>query len=897
MDMSITKKMPATGHDEPKESSFHSSLHYQHNQFGFEEEFRNAMIQSGIVCNETIVADGIIHRFSHQGKDGKDAWYIFFGMTGAFGDWSTNIHETWCAKSQSFNSGEKKKISRQIEIAKKASQDEKDRQNNETSFQAEKKWHSFVDTGISPYLVRKKVNSFGIRFCKGAIVIPLRDIGGKLWSLQFINDDGNKKFLKGGRKAGCFHVLGHVDNKTPQLFVTEGYSTGASVYMAMNIPTIIAFDAGNIDLVVSSFRQIYPNMQITIAADNDCWKDGVANIGLTKAQEAANKYGCSVIHPKFINTESKPTDFNDLHILEGIEVVQAQLQQIFKETPKPFLPFGFAMKKDGLYYDDKWICSPIEVFACTRDEHQKNWGRLVRFKDFDQHLHEIAIPMEIMKGDCSDLIGLLLSSGLRICASKTTRNKLAEFIQSINVEKRALCTSRIGWHANTFIMPHGSIPETDDIYLQSDYSNFAGFRSAGTLEEWQEQIAKYCKSNSRLMFAVSCAFAAPLLPILNVESGGVHIKGASSIGKSTTLAVAASVWGNPKFVQTWKTTGNALEAIAEAHNNTLLCLDELGQVDGKEAGEIAYMLANGSGKNRMKAKGGLRTKYEWNLLFLSTGEISVVDKIAESGKKAHAGMLARMVDIPADSNKGHGLFDILHDFKDGNTLAHHLKNKVANYYGTPILAYLAKLTSIKNDLHKFVEEIRKDFFLKYVPANSDGQVKRVAERFVIIASGGELAIKFGILPYELGESFAAVGICFQSWLEERGGITGYEDKEAIRQVQAFLESHHSSRFASMGDNGNTFGEPTINNQVGFKRKVKVSDSDSTEESWEFFVFPEIFRKEICKGFEHRTVCKALAEKGFLIRGNARQFVKECRLPIGRKKVYHLKHTIITDDDE
>ena len=188
MDRPITKEIPPTANDEPKKSSSYSSLHYQHNQFGYEEEFRNAMSQSGIVCNETIVTDGTIQRFSSEGKRNKDAWYIFYGMAGAFGDWSTNIRETWSAKSRSFNSSEKKNIAHQIEIAKKASQDEKDRQNNETSFQAEKKWHSFVDTGISPYLVRKKVNSFGIRFCKGTIVIPLRDIGGKLWSLQFIND-------------------------------------------------------------------------------------------------------------------------------------------------------------------------------------------------------------------------------------------------------------------------------------------------------------------------------------------------------------------------------------------------------------------------------------------------------------------------------------------------------------------------------------------------------------------------------------------------------------------------------------------------------------------------------------------------------------------------------------
>ncbi|MBY0282038.1 MAG: DUF927 domain-containing protein [Alphaproteobacteria bacterium] len=99
---------------------------------------------------------------------------------------------------------------------------------------------------------------------------------------------------------------------------------------------------------------------------------------------------------------------------------------------------------------------------------KKIGGRLVRFKDLDDHIHEIAIPMEIMKGDCSDLCGLLLNQGLYISPKKSDRNKLAEFIQSVQVKKRALCTPRIGWHGNSFILPDCSIPETDEVYLQSE---------------------------------------------------------------------------------------------------------------------------------------------------------------------------------------------------------------------------------------------------------------------------------------------------------------------------------------------------------------------------------------------------------------------------------------------
>ena len=73
------------------------------------------------------------------------------------------------------------------------------------------------------------------------------------------------------------------------------------------------------------------------------------------------------------------------------------------------------------------------------------------------------------------------------------------------------------------------------------------------------------------------------------------------------LDVAGSVWGGGLmngFKRTWRNTSNALESVALAHCDALLCLDEMGQVDAKEAGQVSYMLANGSGKGRSRAEGG-----------------------------------------------------------------------------------------------------------------------------------------------------------------------------------------------------------------------------------------------------------------------------------------------------
>jgi uncharacterized protein (DUF927 family) len=155
------------------------------------------------------------------------------------------------------------------------------------------------------------------------------------------------------------------------------------------------------------------------------------------------------------------------------------------------------------------------------------------------------------------------------------------------------------------------------------------YRKSGMLEEWQEHVARYAISNSRLGLALSTAFAAPLLYPTSSESGGFHFRGGSSTGKTTALIVAGSAWGGGGvrgFIRTWRATSNGLEGVAALHCDALLCLDEMGQVDGREAGAIAYMLANGCGKARANRDGFARPAAEWRLLFLSSGEVGLAER-------------------------------------------------------------------------------------------------------------------------------------------------------------------------------------------------------------------------------------------------------------------------------
>ena len=183
--------------------------------------------------------------------------------------------------------------------------------------------------GHSAYLDLKQVGAYGIRYRiendqSPVIVIPLRDIDGECQGIQYIYEDGSKRIH--GAKKENFHLIG-AENPIETVYIVEGYATGASVHEAMNMPVAVAFDCGNLMSVAQGLRRRYPHVKIIIAADNDSVTPG--NPGKTKAEEAAALYGCEVVLPNFSNeipSLKHLTDFNDLHVHYGVEILRAQLK-------------------------------------------------------------------------------------------------------------------------------------------------------------------------------------------------------------------------------------------------------------------------------------------------------------------------------------------------------------------------------------------------------------------------------------------------------------------------------------------------------------------------------------------------------------------------------------------
>ena len=246
--------------------------------------------------------------------------------------------------------------------------------------------------------------------------------------------------------------------------------------------------------------------------------------------------------------------------------------------------------------------------------------------------------------------------------------------------------------------------------FQNAHAIEPAFSAAGRVEEWRDSVGKLAAGNSRLVFALSVAFAGPLADVVGEDSGGFHFRGGSSSGKTTALKAAASVWGSPNaYPRLWRATANGLEGLAALHNDGLLILDELSQIDPKEAGEAAYLLANGQGKARASRTGTARQSARWRLLFLSAGEESLTALMARAGRKANVGQEIRLADIAADAGAGMGAVEVLHDQASPAALALAVKDAAIKHHGAAGLAWLRTIVTYRAELADWIEGSIKQF--------------------------------------------------------------------------------------------------------------------------------------------------------------------------------------------
>lgn len=331
-------------------------------------EFLHAMSKEGIPCADPIIPDGRIHRFHLDGDrpGSKNGWYIFWDdnlPAGKFGSWKTGHDEVWCSKEAStLTMDEKEKFKQKMESAQRERQAALVQRQREAAQEAKRIWEAAASIEDHEYLQRKNVQAYGLRQHEGRLLIPLCNENDEIQSLQRIDGDGTKRFLPGGVIAGNFFAIGNESNK---IWIVEGYATGATIHHITGDRVYVAFNAGNLRPVAVAIRNKYPQANIIIAGDNDQWTPD--NPGVTKAKDAADAIGGLMNIPEFRSTESKPTDFNDLMTLEGIDEVKRQLEQPELTFEAPISLDNPSLPEISVDVFPPWLKDMIESLAAATE--------------------------------------------------------------------------------------------------------------------------------------------------------------------------------------------------------------------------------------------------------------------------------------------------------------------------------------------------------------------------------------------------------------------------------------------------------------------------------------------------------------------------------------------------
>jgi uncharacterized protein (DUF927 family) len=353
-----------------------------------------------------------------------------------------------------------------------------------------------------------------------------------------------------------------------------------------------------------------------------------------------------------------------------------------------------------------------------------------------------------------------------------------------------------------------------------------------------------------------------------MEGGGFHFFGQSSKGKTTCVESAGSVWGGPIYRESWRATSNGLEAVAMSHCDCLLVLDEQGQALPNEAGELAYLLANGSDKVRATKDLRARNRRRWRTLFLSTGETTLGDRMREEGRAPKAGQDVRMVDIPVLPEGLDQAFESWEGFETSKALADHLRLATRRCYGSAARSFLERLCKATNQELLDWERRKVAWSQAHLPRRADSQVGRVLDRFALAALAGELAIQWGILPIPLGSAEWAADVCLKAWIAQRGGVGAGEHERGVAAVIGFIERHGTSRFADW----EALGERVVNS-AGFRRRDGHDRMD--------YLFHAEGWKDACEGFNPKDVARACAGVGLLdgvLESGKLRFQKNVKVP-------------------
>ena len=412
-----------------------------------ESEFLEYLNKLGIPPEDSggLMLDGRKHRYRIVGDSARtengeyriflDEWPA--GYAKSYSAKHNVEYATWSMSSggMEYTEEEKRAWREKREAEVKARSEEEQKRRDYAVKNAALMWNNATVNGVAGHnYIKNKgiVNTAGIKLLGGELIIPLFDKTGQIYNVQRINSKGEKRFLSGGRKYGCFYRL-PCDGK--YTFICEGAATALTVREATGCACIIAFDAGNLLPVLDSINDV---VNLVFAADND--RKTVGNPGLYRAIEAAYDLCLPVVTPPF-DSPKQGSDWNDYAALFGIEKTA---DEIFRQIDVFLSDHTFRRKFYFPDINDK--SKPIGSFE-NLNYLLRYYGYSIRYNEISRNV-EIDIPGVFYSLDnrknasVADIYSQMTKSGLKIeekafnayilkIADTNRYNPAADFIKSV----------------------------------------------------------------------------------------------------------------------------------------------------------------------------------------------------------------------------------------------------------------------------------------------------------------------------------------------------------------------------------------------------------------------------------------------------------------------------------
>jgi len=758
-----------------------------------------------------------------------------------------------------------------------------------------------IDASKLAALISYSARSGGEPLAGRILVAPIT-AGGKLSSLELIDDDGRKSALAGGAKAGGYWAVQAMPDVLDVLLIAEGVATALSASQCTGYPAIASLSVGQMEAAARVMRKRYPHASLVLLAD----LDKVTGNPHETAVKAAQSLGVRLAVPDFGEARrSDQTDLNDLHSVRGAVAVKAAIEAALADgagqtadavahpatngTPASDAKEAhYAVINGGLSFIDTridketgevtyttpvWLCDEMAVLGSGRDDA----GRQYRLLQWRRQGNGEPIRLAMPSADIGEREGwaAMRNRGLAVATQPAARHRLAYYLQKEGGTVWHEIVTMAGWQHGAYVLPNGDLigTPTRQIFYNGGTPKESAYTPAGSLETWRDTVGAMARENPLVAAAIACSFAGPLLSLIGARDGiGLHLHARTSSGKSTAGDCAASVWGRPTDVMhTWDGTSIGLAKTAEYANDGLLYLDEIGSGDARKIGPGIYQMLNGVSRLQGTKDGGVVASRSWRLTMISTGEVGMAQYLAEGGQTPRGGQEIRMMDIPADSG-AYRAFDSIHGRKDGDAFSTELTAAARANYGTVGRAFVEWLAARQSEIKGRVTSTQTDMLAALETEHPDASppAKRATRKWGVLVAAAEMASEAGLTGWTQNEARTWVMSAWARWLGAFGTVDR-DDERLLEQVDGILRAQELGRFVLLPID--PAKEPSTNNILGYRRYV---DGNPV-----FLVLPSAFKDEVIKGYELRHACRVLHEAGMLDRNDKRgQYTVNAGRPAG-----------------